>query len=39
MENDQITKEDSKRGRKRETIKHPENNEEDGISMSLPINS
>ena len=29
---------DSKR-RKRATIKHPENNEEDGINMSLPINN
>ena len=30
---------DSKRRRKRATIKHPENNEEDGINMSLPINN
>ena len=35
MEKYHITKEDSKRGRKGETIKHPENNEEDSICMSL----
>ena len=35
MEMYHITKEDSKRGRKGETIKHPENNEEDSICMSL----